>query len=70
MKIHSDVQGLCPCYSCGSENVVLLSNAIKRFQVRCLACGVRTRWKRKHEVIIDWYNLYIEKIEKNASVKN
>ena len=53
------VEGLCNCPKCGSDNVFLISNALHRFQVRCLDCGLKSRYNRKAETIIDWYNMVL-----------
>ena len=55
--------GLCRCPECQSDNVMLMQNALKRFQVRCLDCGFRTRYKRKVEAVIDWFNLRLTLVE-------
>lgn len=62
------VAGLCRCPKCGGENIFLMCNALHRFQVRCLDCGHRTRYKKKIEAVIDWFNMRLA-VSDNAPKK-
>lgn len=59
MKNVDDIKGLCSCPKCRSKNIVLLSNACHYFQVRCLECGNKTKWGKKIDVVIEWFNFYL-----------
>lgn len=65
------VNGLCKCRVCGGNTAALLSNAKNQFQVRCMKCGKRTKWERKSEAIIDWFNYYLygESYKKKVAIK-
>lgn len=51
-----EINGLPSCPICKSSDVRLLVNARGSFQVRCFRCKNKTRWGRKIDVIIDWFN--------------
>ena len=53
------VKNLCSCWVCGSNAAALLTNAKNQFQVRCTKCGEHTKWERKTEAVIDWFNLFL-----------
>lgn len=57
------IENICRCPLCQSDNVFLMSNALHRFQMRCLDCGNRTRWKKKIEAVVDWYNSRLAEID-------
>ena len=52
------INGLCKCGGCGSA-AALLTNAKNQFQVRCPNCGERTKWTRKTDAVIEWFNLFL-----------
>ena len=54
-----EIEKLCKCYKCGSRNVTMLMNARRQFQVRCQNCGTRTKWNRKTDAVVEWFNSYI-----------
>ena len=51
-----EIEGLRPCKKCGSGNVILQKNASKAFQVKCADCGNKTKWQRKTDAVIEWFN--------------
>ena len=50
------LDGLRKCKICGSSNIVLRRDASKAFQVYCEKCGNRTKWQKKTEAVIEWFN--------------
>ena len=60
MKVH-EIFGLCPCPKCRGRNIELRSNARNYFQIKCLDCGAKTRYGKKVEVVIDWFNCNLAK---------
>ena len=49
------IEGLKNCPSCKNA-AQFVANSRGYFQVRCAACGLRTRWSRKIEAVLNWQN--------------
>lgn len=50
-----EIEGLKNCPCCENE-AQLVANSRGYFQVRCSSCGLRTRWGKKIETVLNWEN--------------
>lgn len=50
------IDGIKPCKICGSDNIILRRDASKAFQLKCDKCGNHTKWQKKINAVIEWYN--------------
>lgn len=50
---------LCQCWNCETiPDMWQRDNG--SFQIKCPKCGTKTRWTKKAEAIIDWFNFLLQ----------
>ena len=50
------VEGLRRCKLCNSDKIVIRRDASNSFQVKCEKCGNHTKWQKKIDAVIEWFN--------------